>query len=215
MITNQDNAETNDLLGRAAAGDRDALGQLLQRDRERLRRAVALRLDRRLAGRVDPSDVLQEAHLEAATRLAEYLQNPTMPFFLWLRLITFQRIHTFHRRHRGAQARSVEREVALDRGIPQATSAALAAHLLGQLTSPSNAAIRAEMKARLHTALEQMDPADRAVLTLRHFEQLSTVEAALELGINEEAAKKRHIRALKRLKEILADVLGDGGGASS
>lgn len=209
MTVNRDSTETDHLLRRAAAGDRDALGLLLQRDRERLRRAVALRLDRRLAGRVDPSDVLQEAQLEAASRLAEYLQNPTIPFFLWLRLITLQRVLTTHRRHLGAQARAAGREVSLDRGLPQATSAALAAQLLGRMTSPSNAAIRAEMKARLHEALEQMDAADRAVLTLRHFEQLTAAEAALELGISEEAVKKRHIRALKRLKQILTDVLGE------
>jgi RNA polymerase sigma-70 factor (ECF subfamily) len=197
--------ETTELLRRAADGDRDALGALLLRDRERLRRAVALRLDRRLAGRIDPSDVLQEAGLEAAARLAEYLRNPTMPFFLWLRLITLQRLLTLHRRHLGAKARTVDREVPLDRGVPQATSAALAAQLLGRVTSPSNAAARAEVKARLLDALEQMDPADRAVLTLRHFEQLTTAETALELGISEEAAKKRHVRALKRLKNILAE----------
>src|SRR5262245_53891795 len=213
MISPHDTNETNALLERAARGDRSGLGLLLERDRVRLRRMVALRLDRRLSGRVDPSDVIQEAQLEAATRLAEYLHNPTMPFFLWLRLITAQRLLTFHRRHLGARTRTVEREVPLERGMPQATSAALAAHLLGQVTSPSNAAVRAEMKARLHAALEQMDPADRAVLTLRHFEQLSTAEAAVELGISEEAAKKRHLRALKRLKDILTDVLDEPRGA--
>lgn len=195
------------LLRRAADGDRDALGQLLQRDRERLRRAVALRLDHRLAGRVDPSDVLQEAQLEAASRLAEYLRDPALPFFLWLRLITLQRLVAVHRRHLVAQARAVGREVPLDRGYPQATSAALAARLLGDGTSPSDAAARAEMKQRLHAALDEMDPIDREVLTLRHFEQLTTAEAALELGISEAAAKKRHVRALKRLKRLLT-----GGG---
>ena len=194
--------DTIELLRRAAAGDREALGQLLQADRDRLRRTVALRMDRRLSGRVDPSDVLQEAQLEAAERLGEYLRNPALPFYLWLRLITLQRLMTFHRRHLGAQARSVEREVSLA-GAPQASSAALAAQLLGHLTSPSDAAMRAEMKARLHQALDSMDPIDREVLTLRHFEQLSTAETALEMNISEEAAKKRHIRALKRLKEIL------------
>lgn len=191
------------LLRRAADGDRDALGELLQRDRERLRRAVALRLDPRLAGRVDPSDVLQEAHLEAATRLAEYLRDPALPFFLWLRLLTLQRLVTVHRRHLAAQGRAVGREVPLDRGVPPATSAALAARLLGDGTSPSDAAARAEMKQRLHAALDEMDPIDREVLTLRHFEQLTTAETALELGISEEAAKKRHVRALKRLKRLL------------
>lgn len=200
--------DTTELLQRAADGDRDALGQLLQRDRHRLRRTIALRLDRRLAGRIDPSDVLQEAQLEVVARLPEFLQQSTLPFFLWVRLITMQRLMTLHRRHLNARMRSADCEVSLDQGKPQASSAALAAQLLGQITSPSNAAIRAEMKAQLHQALDQMDPIDREVLTLRHFEQLSTAETALELTISEEAAKKRHLRALKRLKEILVDVLG-------
>jgi RNA polymerase sigma-70 factor (ECF subfamily) len=173
---------------------------------------VALRLDRRLAGRIDPSDVIQEAQLEAAERLAEYLRNPTMPFFLWLRLITGQRLMILHRRHLGARMRAAGREVSLDRpALPQATSAALAAQLLGRLTRPSEAAVRAEMKARLHEALDQMDPTDREVLTLRHFEQLTTPETAQELGISEEATKKRHIRALKRLKAILTGTPEEAG----
>jgi RNA polymerase sigma-70 factor (ECF subfamily) len=214
MISNHDTPETNDLLERAAAGDSEGLGRLLDRDRARLRRMVALRLDRRLNGRVDPSDVIQEAQLEAAGRLAEFLRNPTMPFFVWLRLITGQRLLALHRRHLGARLRDAAREVSLDRpALPQATSAALAAQLLGRATSPSAAAVRAEMKARLHEALDVMDPIDREVLTLRHFEQLSTAEAARELGISEEAAKKRHIRALKRLQAILTSAPG-GPGAS-
>lgn len=215
MISNYDTPETNDLLERAAGGDQQGLGQLLEQDRERLRRMVALRLDHRLKGRIDPSDVIQEAQLEAAERLAEYLRNPTMPFFLWLRLITGQRLLTLHRRHLGAQMRTAERERSLNQPLwPQATSAALAARLLGRLTSPSVAAIRAEMKLRLQEALELMDPIDRDVLTLRHFEQLSTAETAQELGITEEAAKKRHLRALKRLKDILVQMPG-GPGASN
>src|SRR5262245_10084982 len=136
--------ETNALLERAAQGDRQVLGTLLERDRGRLRRMVALRLDRRLQGRIDPSDVIQEAQLEASDRLDEYLRNPTMPFFLWLRLITGQRLLTLHRRHLEAKRRTVTRELSLNRGpLPQATSAALAAQLLGRLTRPSQAAIRA------------------------------------------------------------------------
>jgi RNA polymerase sigma-70 factor (ECF subfamily) len=211
-ISIHDSPETNALLEQAAGGDREVLGRLLERDRERLRRMVALRLDRRLGGRVDPSDVIQEAQLEAAERLAEYLKNPTMPFFLWLRLITGQRLLALHRRHLGAQLRDAGREVSLDRpALPQATSAALAARLLGHATSPSAAAVRTEMKARLREALDVMDPVDREVLTLRHFEQLTTAEAARELGISEEAAKKRHVRALKRLKAILTSAPGGPG----
>jgi RNA polymerase sigma-70 factor (ECF subfamily) len=215
MISKHDSSETNNLLRDAARGDTAALGRLLDRDRDRLRRMVALRIDRRLNNRIDASDVIQEAQLEASERLAEYVQNPTMSFFLWLRLITGQRLAALHRRHLGAQMRTAGREVSLDRPLlPHATSAALAAQLLGRFTSPSATAVRAEMKLRLQEALDSMDPIDREVLTLRHFERLNTAETAQELGISDEAAKKRHIRALKRLKDILTHMPG-GPGASN
>lgn len=199
-----DSAQTNAILKRVAEGDRERLGELLEQDRERLRRMITLRLDRRVAGRIDPSDVIQEAQMEAAARLPEFLARPTMPFFLWLRLITVQRIRILHRKHLGAGMRAADREISINHGHwPQATSAALAAQLLDGLTRPSEAAAKAEMRDRLHAALEAMDPIDREVLTLRHFEQLTTLEASIELGISEEATKKRHIRALKRLKQIL------------
>lgn len=208
-LTTFNSCETIALLEQVANGDLQTLGSLLERDRNRLRRMVALRLDRRLQGRVDPSDVIQEAQIEASNRLQEYLKHPTMPFFLWLRLITGQRILMIHRQHLDAKRRTVKREKSIDRGpLPQATSAALAAQLLGRLTQPSQAAIREEIKNRLHEALEQMDSIDREVLTLRHFEQLTTSETALELGISEEATKKRHLRALKRLKHILTGATG-------
>jgi RNA polymerase sigma-70 factor (ECF subfamily) len=204
--------ETDDLLRRAAAGDQASWGTLLERSRERLRRMVALRLDRRLQGRIDPDDVIQEAYLEASTRRAEYLQNPSMPFYLWLRFLTGQKLAALHRHHLGAQMRDAGREISLYRGtLPQTSSAALAAQLLGRLTRPSVAAVRAEIKIRLQEALNRMDPLDREVLALRHFEQLSNAEAAQTLGIQEEAAKKRHVRALKRLKEILTSMPGGAG----
>jgi len=203
--------ETDHLLQQAAQGDQKSWGALLERSRERLRRMIALRLDRRLQGRLDPSDVIQEAYLEASARLAEYVRNPSMPFFLWLRFLTGQKLLALHRRHFGP-TRDAGREVALYRGsLPQTTSAALAAQLLGRLTRPSEAAIRAEMKVRLQEALNRMDPLDREVLALRHFEQLTTAETAEVLGIQEGAAKKRHVRALKRLKEILTQLPGAGG----
>jgi RNA polymerase sigma-70 factor, ECF subfamily len=201
--------DTAELLRAAGSGDTASLGMLLDRDRDRLRRMVALRLDRRLQGRIDPSDVIQEAQVEAARRLGEYLANPTMPFFLWLRLITGQKLTQLHRQHLGTQMRDAGREVSLFRQhLPEATSAALADHLLGRLTDPPSAAVRAEVKVRLQEALNCMDAADREVLTLRHFEQLSTAEAAAELGISEEAAKKRHLRAVKRLRDILRELPG-------
>ena len=197
-------SETAGLLRRAAQGDQAAWGALLVRSRDRLRRMVALRLDRRLQGRVDPSDIIQEAYIDASARLAEYARQPDMPFFLWLRFLTGQRLVRVHRQHLGAEMRDVAREVSLYRGaLPAATSAALAAQLLGRDTRPSEAAVRAERSIRLQEALNSMDPLDREVLALRHFEQLSNAEAARVLGLQEPAAAKRYVRALKRLRLIL------------
>ena len=200
-----DSSETRRRLAEAGKGNQHALGDLLAEHRERLRRMVALRLDRRLQGRIDPSDVIQEAYLEASARLAEYLRNPTMPFFLWLRFLASQKLVTLHRHHLGVQMRNAGQQVELYQGPwPEATSAALAAQLLGHDTRPSEAAIRAEMRLRVQEALNGMDPVDREVLALRHFEQLSRAEIAQLLGISESAAGKRYIRALERLKQILS-----------
>jgi RNA polymerase sigma-70 factor (ECF subfamily) len=132
-----------------------------------------------------------------------------MPFFLWLRGIAGNKLLELHRRHLGTQMRDAAREVSLNRGgLADSTSAALAARLLGDATGPSEAAVRAEARARLQEALNRMDALDREVLALRHFEQLSNAEAAQVLGIQERAAGKRYLRALKRLKEILAGMPG-------
>jgi RNA polymerase sigma-70 factor (ECF subfamily) len=204
-----DSSATAWLLECAARGEPAPVGELLQRHRDRLRRMVALRLDRRLQGRVDPSDVIQEAFLEAAVRLPDYAKEPVLPFFLWLRLITGQRLVMLHRRHLGARARDASREVALYHGtLPEATSAALAAQLLGHDTRPSEAAVRAERKIRLQEALNAMDPLDREVLALRHFERLTNAEAARVMGVTEAAVGQRHFRALKKLKEALASLPG-------
>ncbi len=182
-------------------------GAMLEGLRPRLRRMVALRLDPRLHGRIDPSDVIQETYLEASGRLAEYLQKPTMPFFLWLRFLAGQKLVTLHRHHLGRQMRDAHREVSLYRGrLPETSSAALAAHLLGHETRPSEAAVRAELKIRLQEALNTMDPLDREILALRHFEQLSLAESAEVLKLTESGACRRHLRALKRLKEILSSL---------
>jgi len=207
-----DSSETNRLLERAAEGDKESWGALLTRHRERLRRLVAFRMDQRLQGRIDPSDVIQEACLEAAAALAEYFRRPAMPFFLWLRGITGNKLLELHRHHLGTQMRDARREVSLHGGAsPENTSAALAAQLLGHATRPSEAAIRAEAKVRLQQALNDMDPLDREVLALRHFEQLSPAETGQVLGISKKAAGMRYLRALKRLKEILTDLPGGPG----
>ena len=193
------------LLQRIRDGDETACAELFAQFRDRLRRMVKLRMDRRLHGRLDASDVLQEAYLDVARRSREYADQPDMPVYLWLRFLTAQRLLALHRHHLQAQKRDAGQEIVLHRGVmPQASSVSLAAQLLGRLTSPSLAAQRAELRIRLQEVLNTMDPMDREILTLRHFEELSNNETAEVLGIQKSAASNRYIRALKRLKEVLS-----------
>ncbi len=204
------------LMRRICAGEERALGELYTAHRERLRRMVQLRLDRRLQGRIDPSDVIQEAFLDASRRLGEYTANPAMPPFLWLRFLTAQRLVTLHRVHLGVKGRDAGREVSLHTGpLPSADSRSLAAQLLGRLTSPSRAVMRAEIQIKIQDALNAMDPIDREILALRHFEELTNGETAAVLGIHKAAASNRYVRALRRLKEILAPMLGLGDGSEA
>jgi RNA polymerase sigma-70 factor (ECF subfamily) len=201
--------ESKDLLQRAATGDQQAIQELLGLHRERLKRMVHLRLSRRLQGRVDDSDVLQEALMDISGRLRDYAADPKLPFYLWLRHMTGLKLAEIHRRHLGTQLRDADREVTLHRGgLPEADSVSLAAHLLGQLTTPSQAAIKAETRLMVQDALNSMDPVDREVLALKHFEQLSTSEIAEVLGMSKAGAGSRYLRAIKRLKEILAQIPG-------
>jgi RNA polymerase sigma-70 factor (ECF subfamily) len=132
-----------------------------------------------------------------------------MPLFLWLRFLVGQRLLLVHRQHLGVKARDAGRDVSLYQGaLPEATSESLAAHLLGHLTSPSQAAARAELQLRLQQVLNGMETIDREVLALRHFEQLSNKETAHVLGIQERAASNRYVRALRRLKEVLSATPG-------
>ena len=196
-------------LERARGGDRNAVGALFEGHRVRLERLVALRLDRRLRGRVDEGDVVQDTFLEAGRRMEGYLEQPTMPFFLWLRFLANQRLQSLCREHLGVRKRDARREIPIaDGGYPEASSEMLAAKLFGKLTTPSQAAVRAEMKARLTDALESMDPGDREIIALRHFEELAHAEAAHVLGIDESAASKRYLRAIKRLKVVLDRIPG-------
>jgi RNA polymerase sigma-70 factor (ECF subfamily) len=206
MVTLMDNnsAESVDLIARARAGDREALNALLARHRDRLRRMVEMRLDSRLQARLDASDVIQDAYVEVAERLDEYLRDPQIPFFLWLRLVVGERLMWLHRHHLGTQMRDAGREVSLYRGaLPAASSVALAAQLLGRFTSPTQAALRAERTLKVQEALNALTPVDREILSLRHFEELTAAETAKVLGIEESAAAKRYFRALKRLKDTL------------
>jgi RNA polymerase sigma-70 factor (ECF subfamily) len=207
----QDPESLVELLRRAAAGDQEALSELFDSHRERLLRMVRLRLSRRLRGRVDEEDVLQEAFLEAARRLAEYQREPILPFFLWLRHLTGLKLAETHRRHLGTQARDAEREVSLHAGAPQADSASLAARLLGKLTTPSQAVLKAEVRRTIQEALDALDPLDREVLALKHFEQLSLTEIAAVTGLTKAGAGSRYLRALERLRERVESLPGFGG----
>ncbi|MBY0228011.1 MAG: sigma-70 family RNA polymerase sigma factor [Gemmataceae bacterium] len=199
----------DDLLGRLREGGAAVLAELFAARRARLRRMVSWRLDPRLNGRVDPSDVLQEAFLDAQRRLGEYLDKPSLPFDVWLRLLAGQRVVELHRQHLGAQKRSAGHEVSLDgRDWACASVPSLAAQLVGHLTSPSRAAYRAETAARLAAALGSMDPIDREVLVLRHFDELGNNEVAALLGLQKAAASNRYVRALQRLRDILATTPG-------
>ncbi len=198
-----------DLLPLAAAGDEAATRDLFLRHRARLKRMVRLRLSRRLQGRVDDSDVLQEAYLDVARRLPEYAADPKVPFFVWVRHLTGLKLTEVHRRHLGTQARDADREMSLHRGgLPEADSVSLAAQLLGHLTTPSQAAVKAERRLMVQEALAALDPLDREVLALKHFEQLSTSEIADVLGMSKAGAGSRYLRAIKRLREALAAMPG-------
>jgi RNA polymerase sigma-70 factor (ECF subfamily) len=190
-------------------GDRRALAALFEQHRDRLRRMVELRLDQRLRARLDASDVVQDAFLDVARDLDAYLADPRLPPLLWLRLHVGRRLTTLHRQHLGTQMRDAGLEISLYQGaLPRASSTALAAMLLGRHTSPTQAAQRAERMLRVQEALNSLDPIDREVLALRHFEQLGRGEAAQVLEITQEAAAKRYFRALKRLKDALATLPG-------
>jgi RNA polymerase sigma-70 factor (ECF subfamily) len=202
----------HETLQRAAAGDAASWQELVRRHHDRLRRMVSLRLDSRLRGRVDPSDVLQEVYLDAARQLPAYLEAPPLPFFLWLRQLAGTRLAKAHRHHLGTRGRDVRREVALGGGpIPEASSAALADGLLGRECRPSEAAMRGELRDRLLAALDRLGPLDREVLALRHFEQMGNADAARVLGLSVAAASKRYVRALERLRDVLKGRPGGGG----
>lgn len=189
--------------------DMATAGEIFQQHRLRLEKMVRLRMDRRLRSRVDPVDVLQDTWLDCERRFEEYSANPTMPFFHWLRFLTAQRLMDVHRKHLGAAMRDAGQEILLYAGVlPEASSVSLAEQLMGRLTSASHVAHRAEIQIRVQEALNNMEPIDREILALRHFEMLTNEETAHTLGLKKNAASNRYIRALKRLKQILEQFPG-------
>lgn len=197
--------ETDELLARVRRGETAAVDPLLAAHRASLRRMINLRLDPALARRVDASDIVQDVLLEASRRLADYVRNPSLPFHIWLRHIARDHMIDAHRRHRQAQRRSLDRERPI---VPAAfadrSSIELAAQFFDREATPASAAIRNELERRLRTALASLGDDDRDLILMRHFEQLSNQDVAAMLGLSEAAASMRYLRALRRLRAILA-----------
>lgn len=195
--------QTADLLAAHREGDPQAAGLALERHRDPLRRMVSLRLDRRIQGRVDASDIVQEVMIEANRRLDAYLQNPSLPFHLWLRQMARDRIVDAHRRHRASEKRSVDREQAGAYSPLDQSTMDLVAQLSDHQLTPAAAATMRELQRRFEAALEQLDDPDREIVLMRHFEQLSNQDAAKALGLSEPAASMRYLRALRRVRALL------------
>jgi RNA polymerase sigma-70 factor (ECF subfamily) len=195
--------DTEELLRRTADGDAEARNLLLARHQGRLRQMVAVRLDHRLAARVDPSDAVQEVLVEADRRLADYLRERPLPFYPWLRQLATERLLDLHRRHLHAQRRSVRREEPGRLALPEESAEVLADRLAGSTTNPSEHLLRQEARQRVRAALEQLSERDREVLELRHLEGLSVAETAAALGVAPGTVKTRHLRALTRLRRLL------------
>lgn len=187
------------LLRRVRSGDRDALVALFDYYRPRLEQMLRLRMDVRVAARFDISDVLQEAYLDAARQIQNYLQQQQVAVYVWLRQLAWERLLNLQRQHLGAKCRAVAREVPL----PAESSALLAKALLAQPPSPSQALLQEELRHRLQRALEKLKPPDREVILMRHYEDMSNSEVAQVLGLSASAATMRYGRTLFRLKEIL------------
>ena len=198
-----DSPITQDLLLKAKNGEPAAVDQLLARHREPVRRMIDMRLDRAIARRVDASDIAQEVLLEVSRRLRDYLDKPDLPFHLWLRHIARDHIIDAHRRHRKAQRRSVDREQAVKTSPADQSSVELIAQLIDRELTPATAALRKELQSRFQTVLTALDEDDREIILMRHFEQLSNQEVAAALGLTEPAASMRHLRALRKLRELL------------
>ena len=204
-----DPSETDQLSQAVDSGDRRQVDRMLDEHREFLRQVVALRMDRQITARVDPSDVVQEAQLEAVRRLDDYLKNPAMPLRLWLRRIVCDRLIMEQRRHIDAQRRSVKREIAL----PEGSSADIGHQLLADIASPSGALSRKEIARQVRQAMAELPENDREILLLQNFEGLTSPESAQVLGIEPAAARKRYGRALLRLRQRLVTMGLGGSGA--
>lgn len=200
--------KTQELLHGIQQGDPDAMNRLLERHRDAVRRLVQMRLDQRVQRRVDVSDVVQDVFVEANRRLADYVNLPQpMPFHLWLRQITQDRIIDAHRRHRASAKRSVDREqhIAVPAGMDR-SSIELAAQLVDPELTPAAAATQHEMAQRVEAAIAKLADQDAEIIVMRHYEHLTNQEIAVALELSEPAASMRYLRAVRRLRELLGEV---------
>jgi RNA polymerase sigma-70 factor (ECF subfamily) len=201
--------DTEELLRLACTGNRAACGDLLERYRPRLQRMIEWRMDRRLAARVDAADVVQETLADAYLELPDYLRDRPVPFYPWLRQLAWDRLIELHRRHIRAQRRSVMREERWELPLPDESAIVLAERLVGRASSPSARLRREEECVRVRSALARLAEPDREILLLRHLEQLSLGEIAVVLGLSEATAGKRHLRALERLRGLMASSVAE------
>jgi len=202
--------DTEQLVRSAGRGDKRALEGLFSRHRSRLRRMIAVRMDPRLSARVDPSDVVQEVLAEAARKLPAYARAAPLPFFPWLRMIAWDHLVNLYHRHVRAQKRCVAREEHPRFDLPEGSALSLAQRVVASGTSPSGRVLREELRQRVRRALDQLAPADREILVMRHLEQLQVSEIAALLGITEAAVKMRRLRAAERLRALLEEKSADG-----
>ena len=196
---------TQQLLTNIKQGDSDAINQLLERHRVAVRRMVDLRMDQMLKRRVDASDIVQEVMIEANRRLHDYLENPVMPFHLWIRQMAKDRLIDAHRRHRGAARRSLDREQPLAAAAADESSADLVAQLSDHQLTPAAAATWQELQRRFQAACEKLESQDQEIVLMRHFEQLTNGETAAALNLSPQAASMRYLRAMRRLRELIND----------
>jgi RNA polymerase sigma-70 factor (ECF subfamily) len=201
--------DTDQLLQRVGAGDAAARELLLDRHRLRLRQMIALRLDRRLWARVDPSDIVQETLAEADQKLLDFARRRPLAFYPWLRRLAWERLILMHRQHVRAQRRSVNREELQAPPLPDESAVELAERLAARDSSPSARLRRDEECSRLRRALARLRNSEREILVLRYLEDLSTKEAAEVLSVTEATVKMRQLRALRRLRELLGDDLAE------
>ncbi len=191
--------ETELLLLDAQAGDERAFDELFARYRAYLTQVVALRLDRRMRSRFDASDVVQEAQLDAFRRFRDFLERRPMPFRLWLRQTTYERMLMLQRQHHAA-GRNVDREV----GIPDGSGLLLVQQFIASRSAPGQRLEESEMVRFVRQVMERLSEADREILLMRNLEGLTNQEVAEYLQIEPVAASQRYGRALLRLQKLLA-----------